>query len=307
MRAEYHYTTNTYADIASDIQAILTGETDKNNLSATCDKTNTFIISTVAAGWQIHDASAGTNTFVVKAPHIDAPTNYKYAIIDLSQNPYIKLHACESWDEIGHTPTNKTVNGSTSEYQRINTAGAGIIHIFASERFIALVGEYTGVWGGTEAGTVSLVVEYSRGAPWNPTTYPSFAFIKTATGYSGNLAVYPIKGKTRAGVEVTGTNAQAYFTTIGVSYNNIRTDAYFPTGVDAAIEGNTPYFPIFLYRPVNYAIPLGQISTICDIWMAPMGLLTNKATDTNSDNSNEYVAIMTYNSTYDGHFLFRNG
>ena len=73
--ARYNYSnTATLVNIINDINAVLTGETNKANLSAGCDQTNTFILNTYAnAGWTLHDQTAnsiGTQTITNASPAV---------------------------------------------------------------------------------------------------------------------------------------------------------------------------------------------------------------------------------------------
>lgn len=75
MYAKYNYlTTATLLNVANDVIAILTGETNKANLSAGCDQTNTSILNTYTnAGWALHDRTAnsiGTCTITNASPAV---------------------------------------------------------------------------------------------------------------------------------------------------------------------------------------------------------------------------------------------
>ncbi len=74
MFATYNYSAGgTQQGVLDDLIAILTGETNVSNLSATCNKGATSITATIPAGWTLHDAAAGTVTKVIKAPLADDP------------------------------------------------------------------------------------------------------------------------------------------------------------------------------------------------------------------------------------------
>jgi hypothetical protein len=75
MYARYNYTAAaTLVNIINDAVAVLTGETNKANLSVGCDQANTFILTTYnVAGWLLHDQtvkSVGAATITQAAPGV---------------------------------------------------------------------------------------------------------------------------------------------------------------------------------------------------------------------------------------------
>lgn len=58
MYTKYVYSSaQTVTNLQADLVALLTGETNVNNLSSGCDKVNTSITATTAAGWAVHDGA----------------------------------------------------------------------------------------------------------------------------------------------------------------------------------------------------------------------------------------------------------
>ena len=95
---------------ASDIIAVLTGETDKNNLSAMNSPGGTSIASTYPAGWTVWDSDTGTlNEWVIRAPTVDDGTQYKYVKLRFytsSSYLYIGSQLIEDWNHTTITATN---------------------------------------------------------------------------------------------------------------------------------------------------------------------------------------------------------
>ena len=126
---------------AGDIIAILTGETDKNNLSAQNLPGGTTIASTIPAGWEIWDAATGvTNEWVLRAPTIDDPTQYKYLklrFFSSSSYLYIVHSIMEAWDVATNTPTNETTDVQLN-YSRFptNSYSNNTMQIVATAQFI---------------------------------------------------------------------------------------------------------------------------------------------------------------------------
>lgn len=318
MYAKYAYVNGaTQANTLADICAILAGETTVANLSAACDQANTTITSAVAAGWTMHDASAGTNQRVLKAPHADNGSSYKYLLIDHTNTGYINFVGYESWNATAHTGTNPTANAITSSYQRKNTTGAGVFHIFSSARFAAFCCEYSTYWGDNSYGGPTIFAEMSRLLPWSTSSngMPSFALIYPAPclNNNSNLMAYLTRALRNDGVAVTGASAQCNISTIGAFGQNIANALYHPDGSEQKIPNGlgqelVPRFPVYVSYPAVFGPPVGDISSVSDIWLAPKTLLGNFETVTVGGNS--YIALKGYvNAGTDVgiRFLFRNG
>jgi hypothetical protein len=303
MYTKYTYNPSaTETNLLSDIIAILTGETTPSNLSADCDQANTTInTTTTTAGWTIHDASATPNSQVLKAPYTDT-TDFKYVEIEINTSKYLNLYAYETFDNVNHIGTNKTTHSSTSsDYsQSLGTSG-GTVHILASPRFIALVRENND-WGTNNDKGISIVAEFSRTQPWNTITsgYPSLAYIAAGYAISGDeRAIMFPRAKNNENTDLTGTAATAFMATEGAIGNSLISG--IPSGPNSKIydnEGNkyAPFLPIMLMDKDKYSYRVGEISTICDIWLPPRSLLANK--ELISKNSQEYIALQTYSTTH---------
>ena len=96
--------------LAGDIIAVLTGETDKNNLSAMVSVGGTSIASAYPAGWTVHDSSTGTaDEWVLRAPCVGDAAQYKYVKLRFYiSSTYFALgwQVMEGWDAGSNTPTN---------------------------------------------------------------------------------------------------------------------------------------------------------------------------------------------------------
>ena len=95
--------TCTNVNLAADLLALLTGQTDKNLLSSGCDKTNTNIINVAAAGWTLHD-QVSTTKFVVKAKEANGTID-KFMMIEVTASA-INMSVYETWNATTHTGTN---------------------------------------------------------------------------------------------------------------------------------------------------------------------------------------------------------
>jgi hypothetical protein len=288
MYAKYAYTpAATQANIMSDLVALLTGQTNKASLSAGCDQENTEIIATIPSGWTLHDAAAGTNKQVLKAPFSYNGSLFKYLMLDHYVATEITLYGYETWNEVSHTGTNQTQN-LTNNTQRKGNGVAGVFFVFASAKFVALVGtDYTS-WGDVAYGGITIFSEYTRDTPWSATTLPHAALIQTGACISQSTGDYawafPIKALDKIGNMLTGLDARAQLATIGVilGFNGYATASLFPNGGDYNTKdglGNelTPLFPMYLVKPNVYGIPLGNFS-VADFWLLPNNVIGNLTT-----------------------------
>jgi hypothetical protein len=308
MYAKYEYNSGaTQANILADLVLILTGTTDVNSLSASCNKTTSSITATVASGWTVHDASAGSGKQVLKAAYVDNGSAYKFAELTVTSSE-LQIHVNETWNETAHTYTNRT--GNTSYYQRWSSSNAGRFYLFSSARFLAIVGEYLTNYGESSYSGMTIVAELSRNQPWNTvgSGYPSVALVNTGECHYGNAGIYLPRAKTNLNNDVTGASAKLFLSTAGVSYGNWGTATSFPQGTNARVYdslGNRqiPFFELLAIDPPNFVTWVGDLSTIADIWIAPKDLLAQLETVTK--NSIDYVGVQANNSGQK--WIFRKG
>lgn len=159
MYARYDYNAAaTLAQVVSDISLLLTGTTNKASLSASCNQTNTVIISTVAAGWSVFDAAAATNAQVLRALNGDG-TTYKYMFFQLTATT-LDVRCYESWNATTHTGTNLAAGYGTSS--AFSTASGGTVFLFASVQYVHFLG-----WTGGTFGQTFSVMERTRASAWD--------------------------------------------------------------------------------------------------------------------------------------------
>lgn len=306
-RYEY-YSSATQANVLSDIVKIFTGETDVNNLSASCNKNITTITATIPAGWTVFDAAASSTSQVIRASYVDSASTYKYVELKATSTSAFDIFGYESWNATTHVGVNKT--GNTSSYQPWTSSSNGRFLLFSSARFLAIVGEYGTTYGGGSYKGITLVAEHSREQPWNNgVAYPSFTVICT-TGdcIYGNKQAYFTRVKDVNNYDLTSTTAVTYLVTIGTAFNGWSTAGQLPQGVIAKVLDNNgsryiPMFPIYLFDSAVFSSPIGEISSVCDIWAAPKDILGHLESTTQG--GVEYTAAIAHSG---GHrFLFRKG
>ena len=323
MKAVYQYNAGaTAAQILSDVIAILTGETNVNNLSASCNKATTTITATVAAGWTLHDGAASATSKVIKAPYADDAATFKYAEISIPDNNGVRMYGYETFNATTHTGTNKTAN-SSSHYQVLDITNGGKLYLFSSARFLMICAETNTLWGDNTVNVTgsatyaspNLIAEHSRIAPWNTVAsgYPAFCYVSMAGvnyGQTGaaNAPMYSPRFKNRANADLTGTSAILWGSSI-CGFDRFNDANSFPQGVDAKIRdsnGNLqiPFLPLFCNSPSLTVIPIGDFSSISDIWLAPAGVMANFETITKDSKS--YVAIRYGSSSLSHRILVRN-
>lgn len=295
MYTVYRYLPNsTAANVISDLGKILSGTIDKNLLSASCDKANTTILSTILAGWESYDESL-TNKRIMRSPYVDDETRFKIVEIEVTSS-YLYLSGYESWSLASHTGTNKTSNG-TNYPQRLNLTAGGTIYIFSSARFMAFLTNSGVDWGDNSYQGMSLAVEFSRDQPYQTVIngYPQFAIVLSGYAFQGGKYCYMPRTRDLIGADRTGTAAELYWATVGTSYGNWSTNTSFPSGSNAKVRdlsGNMfiPMFPLFLLDPPVYVMPLGNISSISDVWALPKDAIGHLEMFRNL-NDDEYLSM----------------
>lgn len=168
MYAVYCYQAgSTATNVLADMVKLLTGETNKANLSSDCVQANTSIISTVSAGWTVHDSAVGSGSQVIKCLQADGTTMKYYRLMNNDSTSYRGI-AYESWNATTHTGTNPTgdANGfMTGSWSLIN---GGYFYIYASPRTIFMRPYHTAAWQTTGTGAY---LEFTRET--DPTGYPT--------------------------------------------------------------------------------------------------------------------------------------
>lgn len=117
MYASIRYNTSVTSSIMlGDIALLLTGETNLANLSANVVSAESFITSTVPAGWTLWDDMINVKVF--RSPIYDDPTRFKYLHLNAGPNLYkILLEYYTDWDNVTHTGTRVERKDPANNYE----------------------------------------------------------------------------------------------------------------------------------------------------------------------------------------------
>jgi hypothetical protein len=279
MYTKYAYKAgSTQANIVSDLVALLTGETNKANLSASCDQSETFIVSTVAAGWTLHDAASTTNGKVVKAARYDNGAAYKFAEIVVSSATTIYMYVYETFDSGTHSGTNKTTN---TYYQRIDLTNGGYIHVSACSRTIALCAECATTVGDTNS-SPTLLNELTKTAAFYTTSIPSFTLVNIGARLNGNNL---------AGYLPTATNNLGYVLPSSNSVGRIYYDTspYTSKTYGTGVNTNLPVYPLRVQID-----DVGEVGELYQTYILQPNIIPMRTTVTIA--SVDYIVLPAYNN-----------
>ena len=286
MYSKYQYLSGVQAtvqaNILADIVALVTGETNVANLSASCDKVNSQIISTVAAGWALHDAAAGTNARCIKAPFADDANAFKYAVIDTNTNGSIYMKVYEGWNATTHTGTNLCSN-NVQFFQQFDTVNGGTIHVFATARYLCLASKLTtGAFGSGTYNGASGCFERTRFCPFDTPArgFPPFVYLDFGySSYAANGVSTPRKME-RTGAFSVGTSATLDLVIVPYGIPTSLAAVFSGQGkkiLDASGQSMVPIFPVMVSDNVssfaNLSVPYGSLTDLCNIWAVPGGIL----------------------------------
>lgn len=215
MYAVYSYDLNsTPASVLGDLIKIITGETNKDNLSAQCVKANTSIISTVPAGWSVHDAFAASNAQVVRAINQDGIT-YKYCYWATTEGQ-LQQATYETWNASLHTGTFNTLLNIASW---ITTNAGGYLYIYATAKNI-----YVLPWNANGYSFACGCMEISRETI--PSTYPCAVAIGSGFLFTTNPGAFISRKKNPIGSgDQKGAGLRTgptYEPTSGLSANTLK-------------------------------------------------------------------------------------
>ncbi|MEO5330556.1 MAG: LamG domain-containing protein [Magnetococcus sp. YQC-5] len=302
MNSSYQYQSGaTAANILADLVAILTGETNVANLSASCNKATTTIMATIPAGWVLHDATAGTNARCIKSPLADDVSTFKYVVIDTNVAGFILTKIFETWNTTTHTGTNICFNSDvTTACQRVSTILAGEINIFASARFLLLASLYNGQWGSSSNAGPSGCFERTRACPWDTVAagWPPFVFINfgdiTASVHGGFAYAPRLLGKDNT--VYTGSAACLYVYAGLFSTPNSVLNGADQKVPDAASGFQVPFLPLILVNHNYMPAPYGEISTPCDVHLIPSGVENQKGMV--DKNGETYICLSAYDALH---------
>ena len=166
-------TTWTPADLVSDVTAILTGTSDVNSLSASCDKANSALLAnTTAAGWSLHDNIGGADyARVISAPDYTGSIT-KYVRIRYQAGYPLIFNISTTWNNVTHTGTDVTTYNCSMSTGSVSTTTPLLLYILVTAEYFAIVGYQSGGWlpgrvmclelSRTAGFTNSLNAEYQR-------------------------------------------------------------------------------------------------------------------------------------------------
>lgn len=205
------YVYNPAADktqVLSDLVSLFTGETDKNNLSASCNKDETVILDTYdPAGWEIWDADAGINRVAIRAPCNGDSAQFKYVVINTDTTDALNVVVYESWNNTTHVGINGTEVWSNNTAYDINTnfMSGGSLVVSSSNRRALITSVYGN--GGGATITFNGVLELDRGFSWLAvgTEFTPFGYV---FGINGALGVSIPKARTVFGSTTLGSTGQ---------------------------------------------------------------------------------------------------
>ncbi len=296
MYASYYYSAgSTAANILADVVAILTGETNKANLSANCDQTNTSISAAVTvAGWSVYDASAGTNAQCLRAAVADNASQYKYMVIDTNSAGYIMTKIYEDWNSTAHTGTNLAYGSNTNgSVPRVNVSLGGRIEIYANVRCCLMYSYQNNLWGNASYSHWSGVVERTRLSPWDTVAngYPPFMFINNL-----GSGAYEPRYVNITGADVTTSTASIW---LGTSISH-PANSFMPPHpnttvvIDADKNLGHAMYPLMSSNMTNGHWG-GKISSLIDVYLTTHGY--GATYDTLLCGTDEYIIWGVTNTT----------
>lgn len=303
MYTKYTYSAGaTAANVLADVIALLTGETNKANLSASCNQANTEILTSwCVAGWTLHDASAGTNAKAIKAVKLviaGDPELFKYVVVDTNSAGYILTKVYETWNETAHTGTNLCYNSGTGAFysQRLNLTNGGILYISSSVRHLNIISYQSAVWGSSSYLGSSGCFERTRKAPWDTgaNAYPPFLWANFGAIANGDTAFAP-RYKKYDNTDVITSNACLYCVLpYGSGHPSLIYSISTYLGLDASLNSVHIFHPIaFAYYTNQFQG--GEISGFSDTWFTTYNY--GAALDEVTKDGNTYViwpAFTTY-------------
>lgn len=269
MYAKYTYLAGaTVTNILTDVVALLTGETVVANLSVACDDANSSIVATVAAGWAVYDATAGTNKQCLRAPNRD--TGYKYMVVDTNSAGYLMLTGYESWNAGANTGTDLIANSNSTSYaQRIDTAAGGVIYLSASARHCFAASNTGAGWGSNTGNSPSGIVEMSRDLSFDTTAagWPRGVFYSPGNSLAFAPRLYKFDLTT-----VTGGSATLTPVSVGMTSRSSLPSGSSQRIPTPAAGYVVPFFPIIMQSTGLMPAPYGDVSDTCDIWWLPQSM-----------------------------------
>lgn len=293
MHAYYDYrTASTPTQILQDVVKLLTGTTDKTQLSAACILETTEILSVVPAGWVLYDNGGDAANSVMLASNIDVSNfngtqaqldasveagrtsaNSKFMLVFITDT-YISFRPCES------ATTNRVMVNECYRYngnidgQRIYTGTGGVIRINASARHAVMYAMNRGkdsVGNGTNFSPTG-VFERTRRSGWdtNISAYPVSVLMAGGSHIGARPSFPRIRGI--GGTDLTGISASALVgstATGSVVYNGC--DGEQSSDAIKSLVKTSDGTLKHMFRPLWPGLPKeafigGDISAFADFW-----------------------------------------
>ena len=154
--------TSNYASAAAlmtDLKYIITGGTDKNQLSSNVDKTLTYFDTSVStSNWTVHDELSSGGRIIFKQPVYDDPSKYVYLDLNATTGLNFSIRMIEGWN----ATTDAVIGYTTQVYTNSNGLYQGSSYyncISASPKHLMIYG--------SNGGHVMLCTARTRGAGWD--------------------------------------------------------------------------------------------------------------------------------------------
>lgn len=231
MYASYYYVAGASAtDVLNDIVAILTGTTDVNALSQSCDKSLSQIRATYnQAGWTLVASPTSTRR-VLSAPISTIPARNKFVRLDVDNTAYLRLSVMRDYTttEVGlFTP-------SDNYQQRLNLTAGGRMDIYADSKTLLLFSYQSGSFGNSGVNGITGVVETEKDA--------------SKIGYVVDLS-YPVVciNPPSTTTEVYNTSGTLQTSWWNASFSTKRTPTTFTYNNNNYTQIVPIYFTIFAY------------------------------------------------------------
>ena len=292
MYAKYVYTAGATDDqVLDDTFEIFVGETDVNNLSAGCDKTNSLILFNYSTSpWVDFDDVSATER-IMRLESSDDAGVYKYVGWNHDGVDELAFTIMESWDAGTDTPTNEVAVNYDKEGMGFYPGIGGILHIYSSTFCTVIMHESTDVdiWGQRRAdptyGSLG-IFEIDRSHPSLAIgDMPNWFLSSTAMLWGDGDATMDAtfwKGRDETDNVLTPFTADMSYP--GRDNNQSDSDSYPITGAVGSSTALTEIGADITYgvEPIivsgsfsqtsqDSTTYYGNVSARCDIWMMPVG------------------------------------
>ena len=291
MYAKYVYNTGaTITQIHDDLFELFCGETDKNNLSAGCDTTLTFITAAYSTSpWEDFD-DVSTQERIMRLESSDDSGVYKYVGFHHNNSNDLCFAIMESWDAGLDTPTNEFGPNYDKDAMEVQPGTGGTMHVYSSQFCTILCHERTsGIWGniGGDPTYGSMgIFECTRDHPALALgDMPNWFVSSTAMVWGdGDSTMDATFWRMRDEFNVELTPFTADFDYCGRDNPLSDSNSYPITGApgsstalreigDPTTYGLEPMFVSgsFSQTAQDSTTYIGNVSERCDIWMMPVG------------------------------------